>query len=534
MTKKSFLKGAAILGVAGILIKILGAIYRIPLGNLLNTEGMGYYQTSYPVYNTLYAISTAGLPVAVAKIIAEKRALGDYKSAKKVFDLSLIGLIIFGMIASGIVTIFGGKISVALGNPNAYYALMAMIPALLFAPMTSAFRGYFQGHQNMVPTALSQIFEQLVRVIVGYSLAYMLISEGLDKAAGGATFGASAGAVAAFLVVFLIYLIKKKDLQCEIALQHFETNETTSSLIKRIIVIALPIAFGAIIVPMMNLIDVKLVMTRLQQIGYTEVEANSMWGQLSGFAQTFINFPQVLAISLGMSIVPAVSEAFALKDRERMKEIVNGGVRTIVMIGLPAAFGLFVLSTPIIQLLYYKLSEASQSSIGSILACLSFSVIFLTIIQALTAILQGIGKTSVPVINLLIGGVVKLILSYVLIGIPALNIYGAVISTTAFYVVAAVLDYMAVKKYLSVNFDIKQIFVKPFVATIMMALTAWVAYNGFSYIISPKIATIIAILLAVVVYAIFVVSLKAITEDELRSIPAGGKIVNCFKKMRLI
>lgn len=534
MTKKSFLKGAAILGVAGILIKILGAIYRIPLGNLLTTEGMGYYQTSYPVYNTLYAISTAGIPVAVAKIIAEKRALGDYKSAKKAFYLSLIGLMIFGLCASGIVTFFGREISISLENPKAYYALMAMIPALLFAPMTSAFRGYFQGHQEMVPTALSQILEQLVRVIVGYSLAYILISDGLDKAAGGATFGASAGAVAAFLVVFYIYLIKRKRLDCEIELQHFESNETTKSLIKKILIIALPIALGAIIVPIMNMIDVKLIMAKLQEIGYSELEANSMLGQMTGFAQTFINFPQVLAISLAMSLVPAVSEAYALKDDERIKSIANGGLRTIIMIGFPAAFGLFIMSNPIIKLLYYKISEVEQESIGAILACLSFSVIFLTIIQALTALLQGVGKMIVPVINLIIGGFIKLTLSYVLIGIPGLNIYGAVISTIVFYMVAALLDYIAVKKYLDVEFDLKQVFMKPFLATIMMTLAAWVSYNGLVYVISPKIATIIAILVAILIYGLFIIGLKAITSEEIQSIPKGDKILRVLKKMKLI
>lgn len=533
MTKKSFLKGAAILGIAGIFIKILGAVYRIPLGNLLKTEGMGYYQTSYPIYNMLYAISTAGLPVAVAKIIAEKRALGDYQSAKKVFNISFIGLMILGIIVSSIVFLFGGNIVNWLNNPNAYYALVAMTPALLFAPMTSALRGYFQGHQNMIPTALSQVFEQLVRIVVGYTLAYTLLSQGLEKATGGATFGASAGSVAAFLVVFLMYLMNRKKLEFEIAKQSFKSEETTKSLMKKIIVIALPIALGAIIVPLMNTFDLKIIMTRLQSAGYTADEANALWGQLSGFAQTFINFPQVLAISLAVSVVPAVSEAYALKDNKKMQEITNGGLRTIIMIGLPCAFGLFILATPIIQLLYYKLDIETQTSIGSILAMLSFSVIFLTVVQALTAVLQGIGKTIVPVINLIIGGLVKIILSYVLIGIPSINIYGAVISTIAAYAIAATLDYIAVKKYTKTKFNIKQVFFKPFIATIMMTLTAWIVYNGAVYI-NGKLATLMAILSAVIVYVVFIIVLQAITKEELNHIPMGAKIVKTFERLKLI
>lgn len=531
--KKSFLRGAAILGVAGIIVKILGAVYRIPLGNILQPEGMGYYQASYPIYTMLFALSTAGLPVAVAKIIAEKRALGDYKSADRVFKLSFIGLCAMGLITGIIILAFGKQIVGWLGTPRAYYSLIALFPALLFVPMMAAFRGYFQGQQNMVPTALSQIFEQTFRIILGLYLAKAFIGIGLDKAAGGAAFGASAGAVAGFLVIFFIYLYNRGALRAEIKAQTFESNESTGELIKKIILIALPITLGAMIVPIMNTFDLKIVMGRLASIGYSYDDANEMWGKMSGYAQTFINFPQVISIGLAMSLVPAISEAFAVKDHEKMKNLTNTGIRTIVLIGMPSTIGLAVLATPIIDLLYFKLEVGVRQSIGSILAALAISVIFLTLVQALTAILQGIGKATIPVINLIIGAGVKIVISYILVGNPAFHIYGAVISTIVAYVIAAVLNFIAVVKYTGVTIDYVSAFIKPTIASFIMGAVAWGVNFGLGKVISPKLSTIVAIGLAAGVYGILIFALKIITKEELLTMPKGKKIVRLLEKFRL-
>ena len=195
----SFIKGAAILGIAGVIVKILGAIYRIPLGNIIKPEGMGYYQTAYPFYVLLLTISTSGVPVAIAKLVSEKSAIGDYKSAYKVFRVALVGLTIAGVLTSAFVLLNARSIVESLGNPNAYYSLLALVPALLFVPIMAAFRGFFQGRQNMVPTALSQISEQFFRVALGLGITYMLLGYGIPVAAGGASFGGSLGAIAGTL-----------------------------------------------------------------------------------------------------------------------------------------------------------------------------------------------------------------------------------------------------------------------------------------------------------------------------------------------
>ena len=438
----SFLKGAAILGMAGVVVKILGAIYRIPIGNIITDRGMGYYQTAYPLYVLLLTISTAGFPVAIAKLVSEKRALGDFRSANKVFKVALLGLFLSGILTSLFVLIAAKPIVESIGNPNAYYSFIALVPALFFVPIMSAFRGLFQGRQNMGPTAISQIAEQFFRVVTGLTLTYLLIDKGIPIAAGGASFGGSAGALVGAAVIILIYFRKKREINLEIENSLINEEYKVSTIIKDLLVIAIPIT-----------IDAGLVLKRLQSINYTQAAANDMYGQLKGFAQTLINLPQIFSIAIAMSIVPAIANATARKKKKEIEDIISSGIRITLLIGLPCALGLFVLAKPIIALLYYNNSIESINSTGLILQYLSFGVISLTLVQALTAILQGLGKPIIPVISLFIGAVAKVILTYSLTVIPSINIKGAAISTVAAYSIAAIIDMIAVVVITKIKFN---------------------------------------------------------------------------------
>lgn len=528
----SFLKGAAILSVAGILVKILGAIYRIPLSNIIKSEGMGYYQTAYPFYTLLLTLSTAGIPVAIAKLVSEKRALGDYKSAYKVFKVAVVGLIIGGILTSLFVSIGAKSIVNSLGNSNAYYALIALVPALLFVPIMSAFRGLFQGRQTMVPTAVSQVMEQLFRVVTGLTLTYLLLDRGIPIAAGGASFGGSMGAIAGLIAIFIIYLRGRKEIHLEIANSQIDREYSTTRIVRDLLVIAIPITMGSAIAPMMDSIDAALVLQRLQSINYSEAAANELYGELKGMAQTLINLPQVFSIAISMSLVPSISGAFARNDRDSIKTLVSSGIRLTLIIGLPCAFGLFVLSHPIINLLYFNNSPETIQSIGEILAYLSFGVIFLTLVQALTAILQGLGKPFIPVRNLLIGAVCKVILTYVLTAVPALNIKGAAISTVVVYAIASSLDFVGVVKHTRIKMDYKNIFLKPLGSAIGMGLIVKLSYMLFDGMIGSRLSTLVAIVIGVLAYALFLLMSGSITEDDFALIPKGDKIIRKFKLRR--
>lgn len=534
MTKENFLKGAAILGIAGIIVKVLGAFYRIPISNIIMTEGMGYYQTAYPLYVLLLTISTSGFPVAVAKLVSEKRALEDYRGAHRVFKVALSGLVICGVLTSVFVFINAENIVESLGNKNAYYALIALVPALMFVPIMSAFRGYFQGRQSMTPTAISQVSEQSFRVIVGLFLSYYLLDKGIPIAAGGASFGGSIGAVAGTVAMIIIYLSQKSEIKNEINQSSNYKEETTGKIIKSLLIIAIPITIGASIAPIMDTIDAALVMRRLQAIGLSEFEANDLYGQLKGFAQTLINLPQVFSMALAISLVPAISEAHTRKKYGEIKNIVSSGVRMTLLIGLPSAFGLFVLAKPIIRLLYFKNTIESLNSTGEILQILALGVVFLTLVQSLTAILQGLGRPIVPVRNLFVGAVVKTILTYTLTSIPSINVKGAAISTVVAYLIAAVLDIISVRKYTKIKFNTGEVFVKPFISALGMAVVAKLCHVLLNSLVGDRLATIVAILMGVVVYFVLLLRTGSLKYEDFKMLPKGEKIANKLVKIKLL
>lgn len=529
----SFLKGAAILGMAGIVVKILGAIYRIPLSNMILDEGLGYFQTAHPLYVLLLTISTAGFPVAIAKLVSEKRAVGDYRSAHKVFKVALIGLILIGA-ATSIFVLFSAKTIVEyIGNPNAYYSFIALVPALFFVPIMSAFRGMFQGRQTMGPTAISQTFEQLFRVVVGLALTYFLIDKGLPIAAGGASFGGSAGAVIGAVVIIAIYLSQKKEINQEVDSTLVNVEYNTRTIVKDLLVIAIPITIGSAINPIMDTIDTALVLKRLQTINYTAAQANVLYGQIKGFAQTLINLPQIFSVAIAMSIVPAIADAMARQKKNEINKIISSGIRITLLIGLPAAFGLFVLARPIIGLIYFRNSIDSIISTGRILQYLSFGVISLTLVQALTAILQGLGKPIIPVLSLLAGAIAKVFLTYTLTVIPSINIRGAAISTVTAYTIAAIINIIAVVYITKIKFNYKNIFLRPLVASLGMALVAKLSFMFFTGILGERMSTVVAILIAGVIYIILLVATGSITADDMALLPKGDKIRNKFGKYNI-
>ena len=529
----SFLKGAAILGMAGIVVKILGAIYRIPLSNIITDEGLGYFQTAHPLYVLLLTISTAGFPVAIAKLVSEKRAIGDYRSAHKVFKVALIGLIILGALTSLFVLVAAKSIVESIGNPKAYYSFIALVPALFFVPIMSAFRGLFQGRQTMGPTAISQTAEQFFRVVVGLTLTYFLLDKGIPIAAGGASFGGSAGAFVGAIVIIGIYFSQKKDINNEINSSIINVEYNVSTIVKDLLIIAIPITIGSAINPIMDTIDTALVLNRLQSINYTQAQANDLYGQLKGFAQTLINLPQIFSVAIAMSIVPAIANAMAREKKNEIKDIISSGIRITLLIGLPAAFGLFVLARPIIELLYYKNSIESIISTGRILQYLSFGVISLTLVQALTAILQGLGKPIIPVLSLLVGAIAKVFLTYTLTVIPSINIRGAAISTVAAYTIAAIINIIAVAYITKIKFNYRNIFLKPLVASLGMAIVAKLSHMILFNIIGGRLSTVVSILLAAMVYIVLLVLTGSITPEDMALLPKGDKIKNKLGKYNI-
>lgn len=533
MSKKTFLRGAAVLGVAGLLVQVMGAIFRIPLGNIIGDEGMGYYQTAYPIYVFLLVFSTNGAPAAISKMTSERVALGHHSEAHRVFKLSFILMFALGIVASSIF-FFGAEFIVnALKNPGAYYSMVMIAPALLFVPLMAVFRGYFQGLQQMEPTAVSQLVEQAVRVAVGLTLAVVLVPMGIEYAAAGATIGTSIGPIAGVIMLVIIYFIRRNKLHQEIERNQAVEKESAGKILATLAAIAIPITIGVSILPIMNIVDVAIVMRRLQEVGFSPEHANALYGQLTGMAGPVINIPMALALSIALSIVPAIAAANSVRDMDFLNMNVRLGLRTAMIIGVPCTFGLMALAEPI-MLLIYPLQAASASSAAPCLFILSIGIIFLCVAQTMAGILQGLGRPYIAVVSLVIGVVVKAIATYVLTGIPELDVQGAAIGSSLSFGVIGILNFVAVKKYTGTKFDVSLSVWKPLFSGIIMSIAVLAIYYICRNIIGNSLSTMLAVCVGAASYGIMLLRTRAIEAHEIKLLPKGEKLERLLSKMKLI
>ena len=533
MSKKTFLRGAAVLGIAGLLVQVMGAIFRIPLGNIIGDEGMGYYQTAYPIYVFLLVFSTNGAPAAISKMTSERVALGRYSEAHRVFKLSFILMLALGIVASAIF-FFGAEFIVnALKNPGAYYAMVSIAPALLFVPIMAVFRGYFQGLQQMEPTAVSQLVEQAVRVAVGLSLAVVLIPKGIEYAAAGATIGTSIGPVAGVVMLVIIYYHRRRRLHQDIDKDQSAEKESAGRILAILAAIAVPITIGVSILPIMNIVDVSIVMRRLQDVGFSPANANALYGQLTGMAGPVINIPMALALSVALSIVPAIAAANSVHDTDFLNMNVRLGLRTAMIIGVPCTFGIMILAEPL-MLLFYPMQAASASSAAPCLFILSIGVIFLSIAQTMAGILQGLGRPYTAVISLGAGVAVKAVATYILTGIPALNVQGAAIGSSLAFGVIGILNFAAVKKLTGTKFDFSLSVWKPVFSGIIMGIAVLAVYYICRNVVGNSLSTLLSVAAGAAVYGIMLLKSRAIEAHEIKLLPKGEKLAKLLVKLKLI
>ena len=534
--KQSFIKGATILGLAGILIKVLGAAFKIPLFNLIGAEGSSYYNAPYPIYNWLLVVSTAGIPTAIARMIAEKEVEGDTHGIFRIISAIFKPMVVISVVIFAILFFGAEGISAWVGIPSAKMAFRAMAPALLFVPAMSIFRGFFQGIQKLQGFAITQIAEQLFRVIIGLGLAYFLFGRGLEFSAAGASFGATAGAVIGFFVSFGIYkYIKRKEYTLVLKQPATHPQESTWEILKQLLIISIPITIGASIMPTMNSVDLMLVVRRLNDIGVEN--AADLYGILTGFAVTIVNFPQILTASLQISLVPAITQLFVIykksdneEDRKHLSDTVNAGIKTALIIGIPCAIGLVTLSEPVMMLLFSKQPESAIIG-GQILTILGWDLIFLAVFQATTGILQGIKKQMLPAIHLAVGMVFKVILTYVLVGMPEFGITGAAISTVVAFAVASTLNVWSLSKENYLNVNIFKLGIKPMISGLVMGAFVLVAYSPLNGMLGSKLATVVTITIAAVIYGGLIILTKTLSPEEYDMLPGGNKIRKLAEKL---
>ncbi len=520
MSADKFLRGAMILTLAGLLVKVIGSVNRILLSRLLGGEGIGLYQMAYPVYLLLVAISSAGIPIAISIVVAEKLAQKDYANVQRIFKVSLGLMATAGFILASSLFLAAGWLvdSGIITDARAYYGLIALTPAIFFSTVLACFRGFFQGNQLMTPPAVSQILEQLVRVVTMVVLAYILLPYGLEYAAAGAAFGAVPGAVTGLLVLSFFYVKYRKYWQLPentIGVLGVK-RESVGKLAKRLALLALPVSFANSVVPLTSSIDMLLVPNRLINSGFAVEEATTLFGYLAGMAQPLLLLATIPTTSLAASLVPAISEAFTLGDRESVEKKAATAVKLCCLLTVPAAVGMGALAEQL-SLLLYGTAKAGVAMLNAAPAlCL------LGMQQVTAGILQGIGKINVPMVNMLSGLAAKVAAVWFLTN-ATWGIAGAAWATNINFGLAALLNVLFLRRY-GIDFYWTQL-VKILAASLVMGIASRYGYDILAGQFTPNVATMGALVIAVIVYTVLLFCLQVFTKDELRQLPVVRKFM---------
>ena len=525
---QNYLHGAAILTAGVIVMKLLGFIYKVPIGNILGDDGNSLFNSAYMVYNVFLTLSTAGLPIALARMVSEANAAGRPAQLARIFSVAWRTFFWLGLFCSLVMGLFprfiAGEI---MRNPDAALSIQVMSPSVLLVCLVSAYRGYCQGFGDMVPTTVGQVLEVLVKMLVGLAAAWALMRAGHDKnlSAAGAIFGVTVGSAAA---LFYMWLHKRRHYRDEARAS--DTPDPDRVIFRRFLRIGVPIALGASVLALLNLIDASLCMGRLQDAArFSYQHAKELTG-VYGKAQNVFNLPAAIITPLTISIVPAITAAIERREREGAARISEDSLRIATVLSLPMGLGLALLSKPIMRLIYPTAHPAG----GTLLALLGLASIFVCIVLMENAILQASGHELVPVVTMIVGGLVKVLVNFVLVGRPEINIYGAPVGTLASYIVMAAVNYVLMGRVLDRRPRLHAVFLKPGLCALAMSAAVW-AVSGLALRLplSPRLSllaqSLLPIAVAVPVYLVLSIVLRSVTREDMTLIPGGEKLARLLR-----
>lgn len=515
-SESKFANGAIILSISAILCKFIGAFYRVPLSNILGAEGIGVYQLVFPIYSLFLVFASGGVPVALSKLVAECRARSEYKRAKRFLFQSIIILFSLSFLFSLFFGLFAKKIALFQGNENATLGYVGVSIAIVFASVLTGLRGFFQGYQNMLPTAISQIIEQVLKLVLGLSFASFLIEKGISFGVLGAFFGICLGEIFAFLYLLFTFFFKEKR-KHEKEEQKIKTK--FSSDLKELLKLSMPITLNAMILPLILAIDSFLVVNLLSSSGFSNTFATQMFGVYSGMVCSLVNFPTVISSALGVSLIPAI----AFKKQQGKNENAGSIFKIIFYVAIPSILIYFVFSREIVAVLYPNTASSNLFNIASnLLRICAINVFYISLLQVSTSILQARGKSVQSLFNLTFAGVVKILLTYFFV-ISPLGIYGAGVASIMCYAIACGLNLIALREEIQINFKLKSLifmFANSFIAIFVAFGLNYLFNNNFSTLIS----LIFSFFIAGIIYLILTLIFPIFSEKELDKIPYGNKI----------
>ena len=521
--KQNFMHGAAILTIGVMIMKVLGAIYKVPLANILGDYGYGLFLATYNVYNIFFTLSTAGLPVALSRLIAEADANGLEVRKEKTFRTAIGTFAVIGILFSSIMFFGNGWLAESyLRKPDAALSVRAMAPAIFLVCLVSAYRGYCQGNGNMIPTTVDEVLEVLFKVISGLIIAGLLVKAGYDLpvASAGAILGVSIGSV-----VSLGYMLFYKKKHYPAVRDRNGKTESTGQIIMDILRIGIPISLGASIMAILSSLDPGICESRLAAAGFSKYDAGVLYGVYAK-VQTLFNLPAAFMTPLTIAIVPAVAGAMALGKKAEAEKTSEDAMRIASVISMPMGVGLSVLSYPIVNVLYPN-SNAAGPGLLSIMGIASF---FICLVLMENAILQASGKEKLPMVALISGSLLKILINWIIIPIPTVNIYGAPIGTLFGYCCMAVLDYIFIRKALGENPHLGKVLGRPLFCSVLMGASAFGVYSLCSRLIGTAgtlkmfVSMALAVVAGVIIYAVAVIRSRAITNEDMKLIPGGEKL----------
>ena len=523
--KQSFMGGVTVMAISTVFVKICGALYKIPLNNILGDEGVTHFMSAYNIYAFLLTLSTAGLPLALSKLISEADATGRRTQLRRCFNTAMGLFAVLGVAGSAAMLLFTAPLAQAVHNSLAYWPIKALGVSVVCVSVMCAYRGFAQGRQNMVPTAVSQFIEALFKLVIGLPLAWYLIHSGqpLEIGAAGAIVGVSAGTVLAMLYMIGNYRKNRRPI-----LWGTDVPQSYGTIVRRLLGLGIPITIGQAGMSLLNLLDQTIILGQLQNVlGLAERDAAALYGQYT-FSNTLFNLPAAFLPAVAVSLIPAVSVAVARQDHREVNRVVSTSFRLIAMLAIPAGVGLSVLAGPILRLLYPARQETAQAATYH-LQLLGAASIFVCLMLLTNSIMQAHGKVRLPIYTMLIGGGVKVVINYLLVGNPDINIKGAPIGTLVCYALIALINLVIVHGLLEKKPNYLLIFLKPAIASAAMGAAAWASHGLLGRFLSggymkESLCTLLSVGIAVVVYLILVIALRLITREDLKMVPHGEKL----------
>ena len=537
MSKNTFVKNASFLMMATLISRVIGLLYKSPLGVIVGNEGMGYYGFANNVYVILLLISSYSIPMAVSKVISERLALKQYRNAQKVF----YGALIYGAVVGGLaalVAFFFGKYLLPANQPNALPALRILAPTIFLSAILGVLRGYFQAHDTMLPTSISQVLEQIANAVVSVAAAWLLISSfATDEettaiwGAAGGTLGTGAGVAAGLIFMLFVYLLNRKTIRRQVARDRHTQEESYGQVFKIIILMVTPIIFNTFVYNASSYLD-SILFSNI--MGHARMDArliSEQWGEYSNYYVSLINIPLALSSATSSAMMPEISSLYATGSYEKANGKINEGIRLTMFLCIPAAVGLSVLAFPIVKTLFPESGDLS----GQLLVAGSVSVIFSALSTITNGVLQAIGKPKIPLRNAAISLALNLaVVAVVTFLFPQAGIFSVLAATIVFALSMCFLNAMSLRKYLGHKNDFRNDYLKPLAASAGMGVVAWVAYYGLHLLVPVRILCLgVAILLAVPVYLILFVKITGVTEEQMRRFPMGSYVVKELRPLKI-